>query len=182
MVPARRVAAAVAALATLVAAGCGKRAPAEPAPAAPATIAVTSSAFGAGGSIPVQYSCRGANTSPPLHWTGVPAQAAALALVVDDPDAPRGTYRHWVVVDIPPRVTDAPAGQPPSGGRQLPNSAGHAGYDGPCPPRGTHHYRFTVYALGHALDLPAGAALQQALAAIDGAAVARGQLVATFSH
>ena len=173
---------AVAAGAALVAAGCGRREPAEPAPSAPVTIAVTSEAFAAGAAIPVRYSCRGANTSPPLHWTGIPDRAAALALVVDDPDAPRGTYRHWIVVDIPPRVTGAPAGRPPSGGRQLPNSAGHAAYDGPCPPSGTHHYRFTVYALGHPLDLPGGATLEQALPAIDAATLARGQLTGTFSH
>lgn len=163
-------------------AGCGHHEPAEPARSAPVTITVTSTAFAAGTPIPVQFSCRGANTSPPLHWTGTPTGAAALALVVDDPDAPRGTYRHWIVVDFPPRVTDAPAGQPPAGGQQLPNSAGHAGYDGPCPPSGTHHYRFSVYALGHTLDLPAGATLDQALQAIDQATVARGQLIGTFSH
>jgi Raf kinase inhibitor-like YbhB/YbcL family protein len=162
-------------------AGCGRE-PAEPAPSAPSTIAVTSSAFAAGAPIPAQFSCRGANTSPPLSWTGLPGQAAALALVVDDPDAPHGTYRHWVVVDIPPAATGAPAGQPPPGGRQLPNSAGHARYDGPCPPSGTHHYRFTVYALSHPLGLPADASLDDALHAIDAATLARGRLEGTFSH
>jgi Raf kinase inhibitor-like YbhB/YbcL family protein len=174
------VPAAVALLMALVA-GCGRE-PAEPAPAAPSTIAVTSSAFTAGAPIPVEFSCRGANASPPLSWTGLPRQATALALVVDDPDAPHGTYRHWVVVDIPPAVTGAPAGQPPPGGRQLPNSAGHARYDGPCPPSGTHHYRFTVYALSRPLGLPAGASLDDALRAIDAATLARGRLEATFSH
>ena len=174
--------AAVAVVTAVVVAGCGHREPAEPARSAPMTIAVTSTAFAAGEPIPTMYSCRGANTSPPLRWTGTGGQAAALALVADDPDAPGGTYRHWIVVDIPPRVTEAPAGQPPPGGRQLPNSAGHPGYDGPCPPSGTHHYRFTVYALGRTLDLPAGATLDQALRAIDEATVARGQLIGTFSH
>jgi Raf kinase inhibitor-like YbhB/YbcL family protein len=165
-----------------VVAGCTHRGPAEPARSAPMTITVTSTAFAAGEPIPTRYSCRGANTSPPLRWTGIPAQAAALALVTDDPDAPGGTYRHWIVVDVPPRVAEAPAGLPPRGGLQLPNSAGHAGYDGPCPPSGTHHYRFTVYALGHTLDLPVGATLDQSLRAIDEATVARGQLTGTFSH
>jgi len=173
---------AVGAGAVFLVAGCGHRSPPEPAPAAPSSITVTSTAFPAGGPIPVRYSCRGGNTSPPLHWTGVPTGAAALALVVDDPDAPRGIYRHWVVVDIPPQVADLPAGQPPPGGRQLANSAGHAGYDGPCPPGGIHHYRFTVYALRHRLDLPAGASLADTLAAIGGATLARGQLVGTFQH
>ena len=166
----------------LALAGCGKDAPAEPATGVPASIAVTSTAFVAGAAIPEQYSCKGANTSPPLAWTGIPGDAAALALVVDDPDAPGGTYRHWIVVDIPPATTGARQGQPPAGGRQLPNSAGKAGYDGPCPPSGTHHYRFTVYALRHRLDLAQNAALDQALQAIDAAASARGQLVGTFAH
>jgi Raf kinase inhibitor-like YbhB/YbcL family protein len=171
----------VSAVAALLVAGCGRE-PAEPATSAPSMIAVTSSAFVAGAPIPVEFSCRGANTSPPLSWTGVPGQAAALALVVDDPDAPHGTYRHWVVVDIPPAATGAPTGQPPPGGRQLPNSAGHARYDGPCPPSGTHHYRFTVYALSRLLGLPADASLDDALHAIDSATLARGRLEGTFSH
>jgi Raf kinase inhibitor-like YbhB/YbcL family protein len=176
--PALAAATLVAALAT---AACHHE-PAEPAASAPATITVTSEAFPAGSPIPTPYTCRGANTSPPLHWTGIPDRATVLALVVDDPDAPHGTYRHWIVVDIPAGTAGAGAGQPPAGGRQLPNSAGHARYDGPCPPSGTHHYRFTVYALSHALDLPDGAGLDRSLPAIDAATLARGQLTGTFSH
>jgi Raf kinase inhibitor-like YbhB/YbcL family protein len=169
-------------LAVLCAAGCGHASAPEPAPSVPVTITVTSSAFTPGGPVPERYSCRGADTSPPLSWSGVPSAAAALALVVDDPDAPAGTYRHWLVVDIPPTVTGAPAGQPPPGGRQLRNSAGHAGYDGPCPPSGTHHYRFTVYALSHRLNLADTVSLDQTLQAIDAATTARGQLTGTFAH
>jgi Raf kinase inhibitor-like YbhB/YbcL family protein len=177
-----RTAGVAVAVAVLASTGCGKDSPAEPATGAPASIAVTSSAFAADAAIPAQFSCKGTNTSPPLAWTGVPGNAAALALVVDDPDAPGGTYRHWIVVDIPPATGGARQGQPPAGGRQLPNSAGNAGYDGPCPPSGTHHYRFTVYALSHKLELAQGATLDQALQAIDAAATARGQLVGTFAH
>lgn len=172
-------------------AACGQDAPAPPAPATSATaspaqtnsatITVTSSAFAAGAPIPEQYSCHGANTSPPLRWSGVPSGAAALALVVDDPDAPGGTYRHWIVVNIPPTVSEVAAGAVPAGGWQLPNSNSNAAYDGPCPPSDTHHYRFTVYALRQALTLAPGTRLTQALAAIDAATLASGQLVGTFA-
>jgi Raf kinase inhibitor-like YbhB/YbcL family protein len=105
-----------------------------------------------------------------------------LALVVDDPDAPGGTYTHWVVTDIPPGTRGVEAGRPPPGvvGR---NSAGHAAWAPPCPPAGTgtHHYRFTVYALPRPLRLPAGTAPDDAVRAIRGAARASGRLTGTVA-
>jgi len=163
-----------------VLAGCGRDV-AEPGSDVPSQIAVTSPAFAEGAAIPTRFSCRAADVSPPLRWTGVPAGAAQLALVVDDPDAPRGTFVHWVVFALPPDATGLEEGQLPGGARQARNSAGDAAYAGPCPPSGTHHYRFTVYALRAPLDLPAGAGLDEALAGIDERVLAKGRLVGTFS-
>lgn len=154
----------------------------EPATNAPDEITVTSTAFQPDQAIPVKYTCNGAGTSPALAWRGVPSQAKALALVVDDPDAPNGTYTHWVVLDIPTSTTTVAEGQSPTGGKQAQNSAGKAAYAGPCPPSGTHHYRFTVYALSQETGLAENAGLDDALEAIDKAAVARGRLTGTYAH
>jgi Raf kinase inhibitor-like YbhB/YbcL family protein len=149
---------------------------------APATIEVTSTAFGEGDPIPELYTCDGDEVAPPLAWSGVPADAAAVALVVDDPDAPSGTFTHWVVVDIPTSTTSSPEGGVPDGGVQVTSSAGSAAYAGPCPPSGTHHYRFTVLALDAETGLAEGASLDEALAAVDDHAVARGTLTGTYSR
>ncbi|MCI0688571.1 MAG: YbhB/YbcL family Raf kinase inhibitor-like protein [Sporichthyaceae bacterium] len=142
---------------------------------------MTSTAFAEGEPIPSVYSCRGRDVSPPLAWSGIPSDAAALALVVDDPDAPRGTFTHWVVVDFPPSTAALAEGEVPSGGIQAVNSAGDARYLGPCPPSGTHRYRFTVYALSERLGLEAGAGLQEAQRAITEGAIAQGTLTGTFA-
>lgn len=154
----------------------------EPATTVPAAITVTSSAFADGAAVPTRFTCKGIDVSPPLRWSGVPADAAALALVVADPDAPRGTYIHWVVVDADPGTSSVDEGEVPAGARQARNSAQHPRYDGPCPPSGTHRYRFTVYALRRATGLPDGADLPDALDAIDRLATARGTLVGTVAH
>jgi Raf kinase inhibitor-like YbhB/YbcL family protein len=163
-----------------VLAGCGHDVT-EPGSDAPSQVTVTSRAFAAGGAIPARFSCRGAGVSPPLQWSGVPAGSAELALVVDDPDAPRGTFVHWVVFALPASATGLEEGRLPAGARQARNSAGDAEYAGPCPPSGTHHYRFTVYALNAPLELPAGAELDETLAAIDERVAAKGRLVGIFS-
>jgi Raf kinase inhibitor-like YbhB/YbcL family protein len=168
-------------LALLTGCGVGDDDVVEPGSDLPERIAVSSPAFGEGAAIPTRFSCRGAEVSPPLRWTGVPAGVAQLALVVDDPDAPSGTYVHWVLFGLPPDATGLEEGQVPRGAMQGRNSAGDAAYAGPCPPSGTHHYRFTVYALKTTMDLPNGAELDAALAAIDDRAVAKGRLVGTFS-
>lgn len=154
----------------------------EPAGTAPSAIRVTSPAFVDGAPVPVRFTCRGANLSPPLRWTGVPAGAAAVAVVVADPDAPGGTYIHWVVLDADPATAGVGEGQVPARARQARNSAGHARYDGPCPPSGTHRYRFVVYALSRRTGLASGADLQEALDAIDRLATARGTLVGTVAR
>lgn len=113
------------------------------------TLHVTSPAFGDGENIPPEHTCRGAGTAPPLEWSGVPEIARSLALVVSDPDAPRGTFLHWVLYDIPVSVTRLP--EVPGAAREAANSAGRIGWYPPCPPGGTHRYRFTVYALSSAV-------------------------------
>jgi Raf kinase inhibitor-like YbhB/YbcL family protein len=113
----------------------------------------------------------------------VAAGTAEVALVVDDPDAPRGTYVHWVVTGLDPADGRLAEGTVPPGARQLPNSAGSAAWTGPCPPSGpAHHYRFTVYALQRPPEVADDADPEQAVEAIEAAATARGRLVATFGR
>jgi Raf kinase inhibitor-like YbhB/YbcL family protein len=154
----------------------------EPTVTAANSITVTSSAFQDGQPIPARYSCDGDNVSPQLAWQGVPSEAKAVALVVDDPDAPRGTFVHWVLLDLDPGISSLAENSVPAGATQANNSAGKAAYFGPCPPSGTHHYRFTVYALSSATGLKAGADLNQALKAIESSAIARGRLVGTYTR
>jgi len=171
-------------LAGLALAGCGFVGAKETATGtgtAPESLTVRSSAFGDGAAIPREFSCRGAGVSPPLAWSGLDPAARSVALVVDDPDAPGGTFTHWVVFNIDPKTTSVGAGAVPPGASQARNSAGHARYDGPCPPSGTHHYRFTVYVLRSALTLPGGSALDRVLAAVRAKGIARGTLTGTFA-
>jgi Raf kinase inhibitor-like YbhB/YbcL family protein len=147
----------------------------------PQTITVTSSAFPEGGRVPERYTCDGDNVAPPLAWRGVPDDAAVVALVMDDPDAPRGTFTHWVVVDIPTDATSSDEAGVPRDGVEVENSSGSSTYFGPCPPSGTHRYRFTIYALSTATG-DAGAGLDQALRAVEDRAVAWGRLTGTYSR
>jgi Raf kinase inhibitor-like YbhB/YbcL family protein len=151
--------------------------------ALPEPITVSSPAFAAGAAIPRRFTCAGENLSPPLAWSGVPAGTVEVAVVVDDQDAPRGTYVHWVVVGIDPARTELAEGALPPGARQGRNSAGKAAYTGPCPPGGPpHHYRFTVYALQRKAEVGGDASPEAAIAAVEAAATARGRLVGTFGR
>ncbi len=142
------------------------------------SLTITSPAFGNGAAIPVQYTCKGANISPPLTWSA----PLGAALVVDDPDAVNGLYIHWIVIGIAPGSGSTGDGQTPAGGTPLPNTAGQPAYTGPCPPAGTgtHHYRFTLYQLPNTYELPGGLAGVQAAQTIAGAATAQAQLTGTF--
>ena len=132
-----------------------------------------STAFEDGGTIPAVHSCDGQNQSPPLTWTHVPDDAAELALVVADPDAPRGIFHHWVVTGIPPAAGGFPAGGIPDGAVQAKGSSDNATWIGPCPPEGeTHRYVFTLYPLRKRLRLEEGTPLRDALAAIEAARIA----------
>jgi Raf kinase inhibitor-like YbhB/YbcL family protein len=145
--------------------------------AAPSTLASTmqvrSTAFEQGGPIPKKHSCGDANVPPQLSWDGVPADAKALAVVVDDPGA--ANFVHWVVAGISPGTTSMAEGRLPAGARVLRD------YLGPCPPGGTHTYRFTVYALSRIPDLRLGTDPRAAVEQIQAAAIARGELQGTFT-
>lgn len=153
------------------------------------TLAVTSTAFAESASIPAIYTCEGADISPPLAWSGVPAGTRSLVLIVDDPDAPdpaapRMTWVHWLLYDIPPNITGLPEGvlasALPEGTREGRNDWKRTGYGGPCPPIGRHRYFFKLHALDVVLgDLrePTKPALEQAM---EGHVLARGQLMGTY--
>jgi len=148
---------------------------------------LNSTAFAAGSEIPRQYTCEGDDLAPPLGWSGVPERALSLALIVDDPDAPdpaapKTTWVHWVLFDIPPSASAIPeGGRPlPDGTREGSNDWRRTGYGGPCPPVGRHRYFFKLYALDTLLpDLhePTKAELERAM---KGHVLAQAQLVGTY--
>ena len=107
-----------------------------------ASIALSSAAFHAAGMIPARFTCKGANVNPPLALPGIPAGAKSLVLIVDDPDAPGVLFTHWLVWNIAPSRAEIVAASVPSGAVQGTNDFGKVGYDGPCPPSGTHRYFF----------------------------------------
>lgn len=148
------------------------------------TLSLSSKAFAPGQSIPSKYSCIGRNLSPDLAWTGAPAATKSFALIVDDPDAPMGTWVHWVMFNIPTATMSLPedaSASLPAGAVLGNNSSGNAKYMGPCPPSGTHRYFFKLYALDTTLTLSAGASKDQLLKAMDGHILAQGELMGTFS-
>jgi len=147
----------------------------------PGSITVTSPAFADGGAIPEQFTCRGTGTSPPLEWSGMPAGTRSVAITVQDPDAPGGTFVHWMLSGLSPGQHELPAGAVPDGAVQARNSRGDAGWTPPCPPSGTHHYRFTVYALGKSVHLSDGAATDDALSAVQNGSIAQGMLIGTVT-
>jgi len=151
------------------------------------TLKLTSTAFEEGGMIPAKYTCDGENVSPPLAWSGVPETARTLALVADDPDAPRGTWVHWVVYRIPAAEKGLPENVPAretldGGARQGTNDFKKTAYGGPCPPSGTHRYFFKLYALDAELNLPPGVSKEELLKAAEGHVVAEGQLMGRYQR
>jgi Raf kinase inhibitor-like YbhB/YbcL family protein len=152
----------------------------------PMSISLSSPAFSAGASIPVIYTCKGQSISPPLSWNNSPANTTTFALIMDDPDAPMGTFVHWVIFNIPPSSHGLPEavpskGQLADGTLQGNNGAGQTGYTGPCPPSGTHRYFFKLYALDNVLSLSSGADKDQLLKVMQGHILAQGELMGTFS-
>ena len=150
------------------------------------TMKITSTAFVEGESIPVKYTCDGEDVSPPLRIGGIPEGTRSLAIIADDPDAPRGTWVHWVVHGIPPDTTDLPedyAADLPGGARHGTNDFNDRGYGGPCPPPGSaHRYFFKVYALDKDVNLKAGATKADLLREMEGSILGSGQLMGTYQR
>ncbi len=171
--------------------GCGE-ARVDSAPPEKLTIRLKSSVFNDQGQIPKLYTCDGEDISPPLAWAGVPADAKSLVLICEDPDAPLGTWCHWLLFDLPPDVRElrpnltkeakidlAGAGK---FARQGTNDFGKAGYGGPCPPGGTHRYVFRIHALDESPKIKDGAKRGDVLKAIQGHVIASGKIVGKYGR
>jgi Raf kinase inhibitor-like YbhB/YbcL family protein len=149
---------------------------------------LSSSAFREGDNVPVKHTADGPNVSPPLAWTGAPGNTQSFALICDDPDAPRGTWVHWVLFNLPADATSLPEGVRAhdtlaSGAHQGKNDFGKVGYGGPSPPRGKpHRYFFRLYALDAALNLPAGCSRADLDAALQGHLLASAQLMGKYGR
>ncbi|MBW2987471.1 YbhB/YbcL family Raf kinase inhibitor-like protein [Candidatus Woesearchaeota archaeon] len=141
---------------------------------------ILSPAFEDGSAIPDEYTCKGADISPELSFQDVPAEAKSLVLIMDDPDAPMGTWDHWVVFNIPVSVTKIDKGTEPEGVAGT-NSWKKTGYGGPCPPSGTHRYFFKLYALDEMLDLSEGATKAEVQKAMDNHIIEEAQLMGKYS-
>ncbi|WP_264780790.1 YbhB/YbcL family Raf kinase inhibitor-like protein [Haladaptatus sp. T7] len=151
----------------------------------------TTPAFEDGASVPTEFTCSGRDVSPPLEIESVPDDAKSLAIVVDDPDAPSGTFTHWLLWNLPPGTTTVPKNVPQrrtvgslDGARQGTNGFGEIGYRGPCPPKGDgpHTYRFTLYLLERELQLDAGAKRAALFGAMDGNRLGRARFTAAFGR
>ena len=150
-------------------------------------IKLTSTAFKEGQPIPRTYTCDGVNVSPPLEWSGVPKTAKTLSIICDDPDASPDTWVHWVLYNLPSDnigiVESMPATEKLlAGGFQGTNDFEKIGYGGPCPPSGTHHYFFKIYALDGELPLKAGATKAELVKAMEGHILLQGQLMGTYKR
>jgi Raf kinase inhibitor-like YbhB/YbcL family protein len=146
-----------------------------------------STAFRQGEAIPSKYTCDGDNVSVPLQWADPPVGTRSFAITVEDPDAPSGTFVHWVIYNIPANSRDLPEdgaseANLPEGSQNGANSARRTGYMGPCPPSGTHRYVFRLYALDTTLNLNAGATKDQLLKAMQGHTLADAELMGTYTR
>lgn len=172
-------------------AACGGK-PAEPISSAggsPTALTITSPAFEPGAAIPSKYTCHGVDTSPALEWSAPPQGTQSLALILDDPDAPMGTWVHWVVYNLPPDAGGLPEGASqakasafdlPAGAIQGKTSFGRRDYGGPCPPSGTHRYFFKLYALDVGIASP-GLDKSSLLEAMQGHVLGTGELIGTYT-
>jgi hypothetical protein len=148
---------------------------------------IESSVFKEGSMIPEKYTCDGENISPPLTWSGIPQETVSLALICDDPDAPAGTWVHWVVYNMPAKTVGLRESVPaekklPDGSIQGTNDFRNIGYGGPCPPSGTHRYYFKLYALDKKLDLEPGTTKWQLVQSMKGHILAEAQLMGKYSR
>lgn len=148
---------------------------------------LTSTAFAHEQPIPSKYTCDGEDVSPSLQWSDPPEGTRSFALIMDDPDAPRGTWIHWVLYDLPAETRTLPEAIPAAtnlsdGGRHGKNSDRKKGYGGPCPPSGTHRYFFKLYALDTPLGLSPGASKKRLLRAMEGHILAQAELMGTYTR
>lgn len=144
------------------------------------TLNISSPTFSHGEAIPTRYTCDGTDTSPPLVVDKTPAAARTLALIMDDPDAPMGTWVHWVMWNIPAQTREIPENSVPPHASQGMNSWKRNNYGGPCPPSGTHRYFFRLYALDTAVNLPLATTKAELERAMQGHLLARGELMGTY--
>ena len=178
----------LAGLCLLVLVGCrGAEPQGEPVVTSDSALSPTSAAFEDGAAIPAQYTCDGADISPPLEWGDPPPNTGSFALIMDDPDAPIGTWVHWVIYDLPAEARSLAEGVPgephlAGGGVQGRNSWPKTGYGGPCPPSGTHRYFFKLYALDVVLGAGPGLTKKELLEEMGGHILAQAQLVGTYSR
>jgi Raf kinase inhibitor-like YbhB/YbcL family protein len=140
-------------------------------------LTVTSDAFTDGGPIPSKYTCEGENVSPSLHIGTIPNEARCLALIVEDPDAPRGVFTHWVMWNIPVTSVIEENSAP---GIQGTNSFGKQQYNGPCPPSGSHRYYFKLYALSQELALPQGATKEDVITAMKDYVISTAEIMGRY--
>ena len=187
--PGTVIAAVLIILTTAAITGCGSRGEPTFVEEAPdSDLTLTSGAFADGEAIPRRYTCDGDDVSPPLTWSGAPSGTESFALIVDDPDAPVGTWVHWVLFNVPADQRgldeDVPANeQLEDGTRQGKNGWGDIGYGGPCPPPGsTHEYAFKLYALDTALDVEVGATKRALTSAMEGHLLGQALLSGTYSR
>ncbi len=150
-------------------------------------IKIKSPAFVPGGKIPGKYTCDGMDISPPLAWTSGPEGTKTFALICDDPDAPMGTWVHWILFNLPADIIELRENVPPereleNGAKQGMNDFRKIGYGGPCPPGGIHRYYFKLYALDTEINLEAGATKSELLKAVEGHILAEGQLMGKYER
>ena len=143
----------------------------------PKTLSITSTAFIANGNIPIQFTCEGKSINPPLTIANIPDGAKSMAIIVEDPDAQKGTFDHWVIWNITPTPVIEENSIPGTEGK---NGENTIGYKGPCPPDGRHHYFFKVYALDKMLDLKKGADKNSLIKAMKGHILAHGELIGLY--
>ncbi len=145
------------------------------------TLSISSKAFSHRDKIPMKYTGEGADISPPLTLSGIPTEAKSLVLVVDDPDAPRGTFDHWIAWNIPPETTMLEEGADvPFEGK---NHFGETRYRGPLPPPGpAHRYFFKIFALDTLLELPQGSTKEEVMEAIEGHVIAHTELIGMYQR
>lgn len=144
-------------------------------------LEVSSPAFSYNQAIPRKYTCDGEDLSPPLNFQNIPTNTKTIAIIMDDPDAPSGTFDHWIAWNIPPSMLSLPEGAKVP--KQGTNHFGKVSYKGPCPPKGKpHHYHIKIYALSVALDLPDGASKEELEQAMQGKILSQGKLIGTYQR